>query len=150
MSDEPHLRLAGFSLWVRGRQFPDLHDYWDGNWLDVRARVEAAQAIVEAHGPIIYAPKLESFLEELNLLDTTLAGSAALKCTEPHLDITLRGDARGHVTATVKITPDHMTQSHRFIFEFDQTYLKPLIADCRRILADYPIRGNRAPPSRPR
>jgi hypothetical protein len=27
----PAIQLAGLSIWVHGRQFPDLHDYWDGN-----------------------------------------------------------------------------------------------------------------------
>src|SRR5262245_58281939 len=47
---EPDLKLGGFSLWVFGRQFPDANDYWDGNWLNVRARVEAPGALVEAPG----------------------------------------------------------------------------------------------------
>jgi len=143
MREEPDLQLAGLSLWVLGRQFPDQNDYWDGNWLNVRVRVEAAEAVVEAHGPIIHAPELESFVNELDLLDTTLAGSALLKCTEPNLDVALRGDSRGHATVTIKVTPDHMTQSHEFIFSIDQTYFKPLIAKCRKILSDYPIRGTR-------
>src|SRR5262249_19116286 len=45
---EPDLKLDGFSLWVLGRQFPGANDHWDGNWLNVRARVEAPGALVEA------------------------------------------------------------------------------------------------------
>ena len=68
--------------------------------------------------------------------------AASLKCLEPNLDVTIQGD-RGHATATVKVTADHMTQSHEFLFSIDQTYFKPLIAECRKILSDYPIRGAR-------
>jgi hypothetical protein len=64
----------------------------------------------------------------------------ALKCLELNLDVTIRGDS-GHAMVTVKITADHMTQSHEFIFSIDQTYFKPLIAECRKILSDYPIKG---------
>jgi hypothetical protein len=142
---EPDLQLAGLSLWVYGRQFPDQNDYWDGNWLNVRVRVEATEAVVEAHGSIIHAPELESFANELELLDRKLAGAASLKCTEPNLNIAIRGDSLGHVTVKIMVTPDHMTQSHEFIFSIDQTYFKPLVAECKRILSAYPIRGARDP-----
>lgn len=140
MREGPDLRLAGLSIWVLGRQFPYQSDYWDGNWLNVRVRVEATQAVVEAHGPIVHAAELESFANELELLDGTLAGSASLKCMEPNLDISVQGNARGQATVTIRVTPDHMTQSHEFIFSIDQTYFKPLIAECRKILSDYPIK----------
>lgn len=143
MREGPDLQLAGLSIWVLGRQFPDQNDYWDANWLNVRVRVEATQAIVEVHGPIIHAAELESFANELELLDGTLAGSVSLKCTEPNLDVEIRGDARGPAMATVRITPDHMTQSHEFIFSIDQTCFKPVIAECKRILSSYPIKGTR-------
>jgi hypothetical protein len=117
---------------VLGRQFPDQNDYWDGNWLNVWVRVEATEAVVEAHGPIIHAAELEAFANELELLDSTLAGNALLKCTEPNLDVAIRGDSRGCATATIKVTPDHMTQSHEFIFSIDQTYFRPLIGKCKK------------------
>ena len=141
MRDEPDLQLAGFSLWVIGRQFPDQSDYWDGNWLNVRVRVESTEALVEAHGPILHATELESFFQELQLLDNTLAGTASLKCREPNLDIAIVGNSRGQATVAIRVTPDHMTQSHEFTFSIDQTYFQPLIAKCKIILADYPIKG---------
>jgi len=150
MGEEPDLQLAGLSLWVLGRQFPDQNEYWDGNWLNVRVRVEAPGAVVEAHGPIIHAPELESFVNELDLLEATLAGGASLKCTEPNLDVALQAESLGHVAVTINITPEHMTQLHEFSFSIDQTYLKPVIAKCRKILSDYPIKGTYERPSKPR
>jgi hypothetical protein len=41
----------------------------------------------------------------------------------------------------VQITPDHMTQEHRMDFEIDQSYIPSLIAQCRAIIEEYPIRG---------
>jgi len=49
-ADEPDLKFEGLSLWVLG-QFPDHNEYWDGNWLNVRVRVET-RAAVETCGPI--------------------------------------------------------------------------------------------------
>jgi hypothetical protein len=140
---EPDLQFAGLSLWVFGRQFPDKNDYWDGNWLNARVRVEAPEAVVEAHGTIIFVPELESFTTEVELLNRKLTGEASLRCTEPNLNIVLRVDSLGHMTATIMVTPDHMTQSHKFVFNVDQTYFKPLIAECKRILLCYPIRGKK-------
>jgi hypothetical protein len=109
MRDEPDLGLAGLSIWVVGRQFPDQNDYWDGNWLNVRVRVEATGATVEARGPIIHASELESFTKELEQLGSALTGNASLKCMEPNLDVVIRGDRRGQATMTIRITPDHIT-----------------------------------------
>ena len=46
----PAIRLAGFQLWVHGRQFPDSQDCWDGNWLNVTAHCDAAKGSVWALG----------------------------------------------------------------------------------------------------
>jgi hypothetical protein len=138
---EPDLRLGGFSLWVSGRQFPDVNDFWDGNWLHVEAHMQASGALVEARGPILHASEIAKFVQELEPLHTNLTGEAALRCIEPNLEIVIRCDALGHVTVRVVITPDHMTQSHVFTFDLDQTYLGPLLDGCRSVLSNWPIRG---------
>ena len=53
MSDTPDLHFCGFSLWIDGRQFLGASDFWDGNWLMVRASMEASGAHVECEGPIL-------------------------------------------------------------------------------------------------
>src|SRR6516165_3251408 len=117
-SAEPDLKLGGFSLWVFGRQFPNAEDYWDGNWLNVRARVEALGASVEAQGAIVHTSELEDFAEQLESLHTNLVGEAALRCMEPNLEIVIRSNALGHVEVQIVITPSHVTQSHEFKFNF--------------------------------
>lgn len=106
----PNLRFAGFSLWVLGREFPDSHDFWDGNWLLVRARMEAPDGCVEARGPIIHASALEAFANQLALLDAALIGDAALDCIAPDLHIAFCGERLGRVVAAIWIAADHMTQ----------------------------------------
>jgi hypothetical protein len=140
-SVEPDLKLGGFSLWVLGRQFPDANDFWDGNWLNVQARVQAPGASVEARGAIVHASEVAKFVEELEPLHTNLVGEAALRCIEPNLQIVIRGDALGHMAVKVMITPDHMTQSHEFRFDLDQTYLGPLLDGCRNVLSNWPVRA---------
>jgi hypothetical protein len=142
-AEEPDLKLAGLSLWVFGRQFPDANDYWDGNWINIRARVEASGAFVEALGALVHISELESFVKELEVLDATLAGEASLQCMEPNLGVTIRSESLGHMTATISITPDHMRQSHSFIFELDQSYLKSVLTGCKSILSRFPPRGTK-------
>lgn len=139
-SDEPDLELGGFSLWVLGRQFPDAIDEWDGNWLHVRVRVEAPGALIEAEGAFVSAPELADFAKQLGALHTTLAGEAVLRCLEPNLHVALRAKSLGHVSVCVRITPDHMTQSHEFLFEIDQSYLGPLLSACGQVLSRWPVR----------
>jgi hypothetical protein len=138
---EPDLKLGGFSLWVLGRQFPNAEDYWDGNWLNVRARAEAPGASAEAQGAIVHTAELARFVEQLESLHMKLVGEAALRCMEPNLQIVTRGDALGHVEVEITITPDHMTQSHLFKFDLDQTFLGPLLNECRNLLSRWPVRA---------
>ena len=141
MPGEPDLKLDGFSLWVFGRQFPDANDYWDGNWLNVRARVEAPGALVEAQGAIVRAPELANFANQLETLHAMLVGEAGLRCMEPNLQIAIRGDSLGHVALRIMITPDHLTQSHEFEFDLDQTYLGPFLDACKGVLSRWSVRA---------
>ncbi len=140
-SVEPDLKLGGLSLWVLGRQFPNAKDYWDGNWLNVRARVEALGAVVDAEGPFVSVPELENFAKQLEALHATLVGEAALRCLEPNLEIAIRSNSRGHVAVKVRVTPDHMTQSHEFEFDLDQSYLGPFLDGCKHVLSRWPVRS---------
>ena len=103
--------------------------------------MEAPGALVEAQGAIVFAPELAEFVKQLETLYTTLVGEAALRCMEPNLQVAIQGDSLGHVAVTLMITPDHMTQSHEFKFSFDQTYLAPLLKECRSLLSRYPVRA---------
>jgi hypothetical protein len=138
---EPDLQLGGFRLWVHGSQFPDLSDYWDGNWLQVTARVEASGAWVEASGAFLRTDELASFVEQVEALDSTLAGMAELACMEPQLRILLEGNGLGHINARIDLTPDNVNQSHRSHFGTDQTWLRPLLSALEAILEKYPVRG---------
>jgi hypothetical protein len=40
----------------------------------------------------------------------------------------------------VEITPDHMTQVHRFVDTIDQSYLPEVLRACERLLGQYPVR----------
>lgn len=138
---DPDLKLAGLSVWVHGREFENADDFWDGNWLNITARVVAPGAQVEAVGPWLRTNEVAAFLEELALVDRDLRGRAALRCLEPTISAEIECGERGQIAVRVELTPDQLAQQHRFDFELDQTYLRDVLAGCRRILDSYPVRG---------
>jgi hypothetical protein len=139
MTADPDLHVCGLSIWVDGRQFPDASDYWDGNWLMVRARMEAAGARADCGGPILMATDFKQFRDELVSMVDTLVGEAVLAGLEPELKVTFKMTPRGGVEGEVEITPDHLTQRHRFTVQLDQSYLPALVASCDAVLDRFPI-----------
>jgi hypothetical protein len=49
----PALKIAGFQLWIHGRQFPNAQDYWDGHWRNVTVHCGASGASVWTSGAIV-------------------------------------------------------------------------------------------------
>ncbi|SRR6266851_1435638 len=141
----PQIKLAALQIWIHGRQFPDHDDYWDGNWLNVMAHCGAQRADVWVSGPIIHLSEIRQWHDALAQMHKTLSGEAKL-CgdLEPNLAVDMKIDRLGHIFVEVRITPDQMKQRHLFRCELDQTYLGPLIAQCRAVLDEYPIRGRAA------
>ena len=139
MSYEPSLRFGGFSLWVDQRQFPDASDYWDGNWLMVRARMGASGARVECEGPILMTTDVKQFRDQLAAMVDSLTGEATLMGLEPEINVVLTMQKMGQVEATIEITADHINQHHRFTFELDQSYLPGLVRSCEAILDQFPV-----------
>lgn len=141
--DEPDLVVAGLALWVFSREFPKSDDYWDGNWLVARARVEGLGARVEISGSWLRSEYVEAFASQLEAVEATLKGEATLTSLEPALEMVIRCETLGRVKVSISITPDFVNQSHRFTFDIDQSFLRPALNSCRRILARYPVVGNR-------
>lgn len=138
MDTEPDLTFCGLSLWVQGREFPAASDYWDGNWLVIRAEMKASGAFVECGGPILMTGDVERFRNGVVGMVTTLSGEAALEGFEPGIRLALRMRGRGHVEGVVDITPDHLNQQHRFNVEADQSFLPALVSSCDAILNRFP------------
>jgi hypothetical protein len=137
---EPDLDLAGFKLWVHGYQFQDADDYWDGNWLRATAVCSANAASALVSGPFIRNTEIKDWQLAVDELYLKLEGQAALDCMEPGLPVTLKAASLGSVAMDVEITPDHLTQEHKFHFSIDQSYLRRLSSQCARLLENFPIR----------
>jgi hypothetical protein len=142
MLGPPALKIAGFQLWIHGRQFPHAQDYWDGNWLSVTAHCGASGASIWVSGAIVMVTDIARWASECEELYKSGQGEAILRPIEPNLLVTLRASDRlGHILMRVEITPDHMGQRHSIDFGMDQTCLSALVAQCRTIIEEYPIRG---------
>ena len=139
---EPDLKVAGFQLWVHGRQYPEANDYYDGNWLRVTAHCGASGASVWVHGAILMVTDIAGFGNRWVAMLDGPSRSADLAPCEPEIKVSLEASDRvGHIRAQVEITPDHLLQAHRFEFEIDQSYLPGIIKQCSGIVQEYQIRG---------
>jgi hypothetical protein len=139
----PQISFSGFQIWIHGRQFEDLCDYWDGDWLRVTVHVGGTGANVWTQGSILHLGELEDWLRQLEQMSQTLSGKAELTPVEPNLYVSFEIDKLGHIRAQIYVTPDHMSQHHEFREEIDQSYLPSLIRQLRAVLQDYPIRGKK-------
>jgi hypothetical protein len=135
---QPDLRMGGVSVWIRGREFPDASDYWDGNWLDVTVYCRYPGARVWCAGPVLRVPEVQGFLATCEALHRSLSGHATLACLEPNLNVHMVGTSRGSITMRVTMAPNHL-QRHEFEEEIDQSYLPTIISECRAILRRFPI-----------
>jgi hypothetical protein len=139
---DPALRVAGFQLWIHGRQFPEADDYDDGNWLRVTAHCGASGASVWAQGAIVMVTDIAGFGKQCDAMLRGDSRSAVLDPYEPELRVSLEvADRLGHIHVQVEITAEHLTQSHKFEFDVDQSYLPDIIKECSAIVQEYPIRG---------
>jgi hypothetical protein len=86
-------------------------------------------------------PEIAHLMAGANTLYKDLQGKAELPCIEPELSAILEAKSLGQISMTVKITPDHLSQSHKFTFQLDQSFLPRLIAECDAVLRKYPIKG---------
>lgn len=139
---EPALKIAGFQLWIHGRESPDAVDFYDGNWLRVTAHCGAAGAAIWVQGAILTVTDIARFQSQCQRLMNETANMASLDSYEPQLKIVIEPiDRLGHLRVRVEITPDHLTQSHRLDFEIDQTHLPAIEKACSAIIAAYPVHG---------
>lgn len=84
---------------------------------------------------------MAAFLQQAEAMSENLSGKAELYAVEPAIKAVLEIDVRGQIALVVEATPDHMTQSHRFRFELDQSYLPAIVRQCRGILSRFPVKG---------
>jgi hypothetical protein len=142
MDDEPSIEVGPLKIWVHGRQFPDAHDYWDGNWLSVTARCEGSGSRVEVTDPFIHLGELKKWRAEIDELTQTLRGSTELPTLEPTLKVRIesREGTPGHFSVEIDLSGDQISEQHHFSSNIDQSYLPRLSMQLSKILRENPIR----------
>jgi len=136
-----HLKVAGLELWVHDRRSPEAQDYWEGNWLVVTVRCVADGATIWTTGPLLRVPDLARWADALDRIHARPEGAATLTSDEPNLTVVLRSaDGAGDLQLVVDITPDPLTQEHRFRFVVARSALPALVRQCRAIVQSYPVR----------
>jgi hypothetical protein len=133
--NEASLILGGLSVWVLGRAFPDSPEWSDRDALQVRA-CRALRATVT--GTILRSDEIADLLAGMEAMHIWESKAFDWTLREPNLAMHLRSP-HGGLTVEADIMPDHMMQRHQFRFRLDLTYLLEPIAQCRQILASFPV-----------
>lgn len=137
----PHIELAGLKLWVHSYQYRDANDHEDANWLNATAICSENGATVLVRGAFIRTDEILAWQRAMEDLAIRQTGEAQLACMEPELSVSLKTLPLGAVEMEVHITPDQLTQEHRFTFAIDQSHLGRSASQCAGILNRFPIRG---------
>jgi hypothetical protein len=136
--DEPDLTIKALRLWIGGRCFPDATNPWDAEQNVCEVVASAKGARVELSGSLS-SRDFHFFAEALARIDERLEGTAEFDGTDLGLTVKIEVTSLGHLAFNVWMSPDFgLTQNHEFTFEGDQTDLRPIIMQCRAILARYP------------
>lgn len=123
------------------RNYPEVSDYWDGNWLgsSIDVHVGGFRGHVDAD---LRAEEFASFRDALRRLTEDLSGTATFETMEHWLTIRVSGDGRGHFEALCELRDDPgMGNQLRFTLAFDQTYLPAMLHELDAIVAAFPVVG---------
>lgn len=139
----PDIKIAGLQVWVHGYQFDDEGDNNDdNNWLTVSAHCGASGASVWVTGSFLQVFDITGLASDSERLYQNEVKTVEMSPLEPYLAIEIKAtDRLGHFELSVEITPDHLSQEHRFVFEIDQSYLPALVAQCKKLLQTFPDRS---------
>jgi hypothetical protein len=92
-----------------------------------------------ARGPLLTAEDIGRLLAGMESLHRRETRAAEMSPLEPNLVVGLTSNSRGGLRIDVRITPDSVTQEHRFFFDADLGYLSGPIEQCREILSRFPV-----------
>lgn len=131
---EAHVKFTNFR-W----EFPELEDYWDGNWLLVDLEIHAHPFSGRLVNAFLRAEEMRSLLDDLIVADRDLAHKFGFQPMEPWLTFNVAGDGKGHFRAECKTGMAGATLTFRVLF--DQTDLGSMIRALKPVVEAFPIRG---------
>lgn len=148
MSDSTHaqsrgsdLSVGGLTLFIEERANNNSDDYWDANWLTVRAECRGKNSLVSVTGPILHLSEVAALKVGCARLAAGEITETGLFCMEPNLKIELWSVPGGQLIGKIRITPDHKSEMHDFGFAMDAGELAAVETACSLVLEHYPMRG---------
>jgi hypothetical protein len=131
------------SVTVTRREFDDLHDYWDGNWVYATVRIRAG-AFGGEYEELLRTDELAVFATELRRLHADVHGTAAFHTMEHWLEIDVVGDGYGHFTARCEARDEPgIGNTLRFELTFELSELRSIVASLDAVVVAFPVRGTR-------
>ncbi len=136
------ISIAGLEVWVHGYQYSEAVHIPEASWLRVTARCRAKGASVRVTGAILDVRDVIRLGAESGRLYQNEINEFEVNSLESEVRIALKTtDALGHVELSVKISPDYLSQWHKFLFDIDRSYLPSLASQCRRLSERFPYRN---------
>lgn len=152
MDGLPCFRIGGdrhnyLQVEVLRHSHPGLADFWDGNWLDAKVKIEAG-GFKGSYSALLRSEDVLHFLNRLSAVYASSGGANPIHTAEfatmkEQLGIVVKGDALGHFTADCAAV-DNFSDGNRLEFElsFDQTDIPAILDGLQRITKAFPVRGS--------
>jgi hypothetical protein len=123
------------------RLFPELNDYWDGNWICATVDIAAGSFRGEFEGQF-RNEEFVRFRDQLRVLYERIKGGARLETLEGQLAISVEGDGKGHFhAACVALDQPGIGNRLTFGLDFDQTELPDILRGLDATCAAFPVVG---------
>lgn len=138
------INIGDLSILVHGYEFPDIQDYWGGNWLEVDVWCESQGKRVGFSGrPCLRVSELAQFRRELKKLAKQRRDTAGLKPLEPYLGVKIRREAiTDRISVSVSMRLKQSKDIHSFQFTCDVQQVNGWIGEINAVLKAFPQRGD--------
>ncbi|SDE45978.1 hypothetical protein SAMN05216464_106220 [Mucilaginibacter pineti] len=116
---------------------------YDKNWIKSKITVKAGGFSGEYHADLMTVD-FKQFEKQLSTLYDNLSGGAAFHDLEGYLEIRIIGDGVGHfeVNVTADDSPGANSRTLTFSMTIDQTYIKPIVNNLKKITEAFPVKGS--------
>ncbi|RUL48607.1 MULTISPECIES: hypothetical protein [Lysinibacillus] len=126
---------------VLTRSYPHSVDFWDGNWVDAKIKVDIPGYIVQFIANL-RTEELQAFVDELKIMDNKLKGKAILYNMEEYIQLEGEINHFGQLKWKGETCfPVGDGAVLNFGFTSDQSYLKGIIKELEAILTAFPVIG---------
>ncbi|MBM7569938.1 hypothetical protein [Aquibacillus albus] len=126
---------------VKGREYPNSSDYWDGNWVVSNVKVEIPGYNVNFNASL-RTDDIRDFVNDLKLMSRNLSGKAILKNLDSFIHFEGEMDKLGHIEWSGETCyPAGSGAVLTFEFVSNQSYLDALIKELEDITYVYPVIG---------